>query len=251
MSLFRKIIYSLLSVMFCFSLCACEPQSRSESKPFTVNNEIIGSREFIYSKDGLCKFIQTDKNGNELFVIENIDGYTMSGGETDEMNPNQLSVYLCKDGDTSEFIEYLFLDGKIHTKFMQTSNTAGYCEIVKYGKNNKELFSCKVSDDNSGGSIWLDSDTSVRETTASLKTATLKYFDENDGSLLSSELYLYNSDNIHVGHIVFDENGNQIEISLETYLYQYRNYQEITVELIDYNGNSHGTALYKGGYLAD
>lgn len=176
----------------------------------------------------------------------------MSGGETNDMNPDRLSVYLYKEnkkGDISEYIEYVFLNGKIDAKYVQMSYMAGYYEVVKYGKNNEELFGCKVSVNNVGGSVWFDSDTSVRETTKSLKTATVKHFDENDGSILSYDLYLYNRDDVNIGYTVFDANGNQVETVLNTFLYQYRNYQEKTVELIDYTGISHGTALYKGGYL--
>lgn len=250
----KKYVYLILAIAMCLSFCACsEPEERygTETKQFIVGDKVVGSRVFVYNKDGLCKFIQTDTKGNELFVIENIDGYVMSGGETHPLNPNKLIVSLSKPGENgnlSEFIEYIFLDGKIDCKLITRPGYNGLYGITIYNDNREELFGATVSDDNVGGRVF-ELNYAIQENTKDNRTAIIRYFDENDGSLLYYEKYLYSADNARLGYILYDATGNQIETVLDSFVAQYRLVDNTTVDLLDCAGNSYGTKTYKNGYL--
>lgn len=250
----KKYVYLILTVAMCLSFCcACNNNEHygTETKQFFVNNEVVGFREFVYDENGLCKFIQTDLKHNEIFVIENIDGYVMSGGETHPLNPNMLSVYLDKlgeNGSSLESIEYLFLDGKINQKMISRPGHNGLYGVTVYNDNCEELFGATVSDDNVGGRVFV-LDSAIQENTKDNRVAIIKYFDENDGSLLYYEKYLYSADKARLGYVLYDAENNQIEMVLDSFVAQYRLVDDTTVDLLDYAGNSYGTRTYKNGYL--
>lgn len=248
----RRCIYIMSALIVCLSLCACCNCITTETKPFLVNGETVGLCTFEYFENNLYKFTQKDTSGNELFVIKNIDGYTMSGGETDALNPNKLSVYLSKAGENGnvlESVEYLFVDGKINSRTVLKPGINGFSEVTQY-KDGEVLFTRTVSEDNANGGVWLSYDTSVLEVTANNNIAVIWYYDEDSGDLLYYEKYLYDIyNNVRLGYILYDANGKKLCTYSEEFVYEYVGKNEITVQLFDYTGTSYGYVRYYNGYI--
>lgn len=249
----RRCIYIMSALIVCLSLCACCNCITTETKPFLVNGEEVGTCTFEYFENNLYKFTQKDTSGNELFVIKNIDGYTMSGGEVDVFNPNKLSVYLSKPGDNGnilESIEYLFVDGKINNRTVLKPGINVFSEVTQYKDNGEVLFTRTVSEDNANGGVWLNYGTSVLEVTANNNIAVIWYYNEDSGELLSYKKYLYNTDdNVCLGYVSYDANGKKLSTFNEEFIYKYADQDDKTVQLFDYTGTSYGYVRYYNGYI--
>lgn len=241
----------LLGIIFASTYLAFFPRTFVYGEMSDRAGEVVAYRELMYTYDDKLIACRTyDKDRNVLFTLVKPVGYTMYGGYIDENNPDRMSIALQKNGDDKS-INYFFLNGKPVCKqtIVHDSEHARCSSLTLYKDNCKKFLTYTPSVKNEGRSIWYIDQNNVQERSNDGTLICDIKFDEKSGEIISRKKYIYDNNGLQIGNVTLDKKGNVSEISLEHYVYEYKQESKKTIALFDYDGINYGSRIYQNGYI--